>query len=230
MAPLPDDYQELPWPNLAARINADWLPGEHVAIVGPTGVGKTTLLTKILPIRTNVVVFVTKVHDTTIARGFPDYEIRRKWSKRDTARKILLWPKPGKTIRETIASQKAVFQKALDEIFQDQNWTVVFDEQHYMATELGLGKEQTMYFHQGRSSGLTVVAGTQRPAWVPVVTYSATTHAFIWKTTYDEDRKRLADLGGVDKKQLEYNMLKLGKHDFIYVNTRNGLTVRSRVK
>jgi hypothetical protein len=87
-----------------------------------------------------------------------------------------------------------------------------------------------MLLQQGRSSGLSIVNGTQRPAWVPVVTYSSATHSMIWRTTHRDDLKRIAELGGVEMRDLQRNLLTLDKHDFIYVNTRKGDIVRSQVQ
>jgi hypothetical protein len=206
-----------------------WKQGEHVAIVAPTGGGKSTLESRILPVRQYVVVLVTKVHDTTLSHDFPQFQRIEKWPPKLSQDKVLLWPKPGKTIRETVLKQRDVFKHALDSIFQDRNWCVNFDEQHYMVKKLGLGPENEMFLHQGRSSGLSVVNGTQRPAWVPVVTYSSATHAFIWNTGVVEDLRRLANLGGVNARELAHNIQQLSKHEFIYVNCRTGETMRSKV-
>lgn len=223
-------YPTVEWSRLLRDLQRKWGIGEHVAVVGPTGVGKTTMLARILPIRRYVVVFVTKVHDDTISRDFRSYDRISSWPPKVYQDRVLLWPKPGKTIRETIGIQRDTFRNALDAIFLDRQWCVVFDEQHYLCRTLGLDTENAMFQHQGRSSGLSVVNGTQRPAWVPVVTYSAATHAFIWRTTFREDMKRLGDLGGIDSRELQREMLSLRKHEFVYVNTREGIAVRSQVK
>lgn len=223
-------YPTWEWPKLLRQLQHDWKIGEHVAVVGPTGVGKTTMLARILPIRRYVVVFVTKTKDPTISNDFRGYERIRSWPPRVFQDRMLLWPTPGKTIRETVGIQRDTFRTALDRIFNDEQWCVVFDEQHYMCTTLGLEQENAMFLHQGRSSGLSVVNGTQRPAWVPVVTYSAATHAFVWRTTYRADLQRLAELGGIDQQELKREMLSLTKHQFLYVNTRKGITVRSQVR
>lgn len=224
------DYDSAEWSDVLRDLQRSWKVGEHSSLVGPTGVGKTTLLARVLPIRRYVVMFVTKVHDQTITRDFHGYDVVRRWPPKVYQDRILLWPEPGKTIRDTIKRQREVFREALDKIFNERNWCIVFDEQHYMCTTLGLGEENAMFLHQGRSSGLTVVNGTQRPAWVPVVTYSSSTHAFIWRNTHRDDLKRLADLGGIDARQLQDQLLRLRKHEFIYVNTRNGKIVRSQVR
>lgn len=186
---------------------------------------------RILDIRDYVVVFVTKIHDDTISKDFPGYERIEKWPPpKYWHNRVLLWPKPESTIRDTYKKQREVFKHAMDSIFRERNWCVAFDEQHYTTRQLGLEVENAMLLQQGRSSGLSVVNGTQRPSWVPVVTYSSATHAMIWRTTYRDDLRRLSELGGVDMRDLQSNLLTLDKHDFIYVNTRKGDIVRSRVQ
>jgi DNA polymerase III delta prime subunit len=224
------NYDSLEWSKLLRHFQRTWKQGEHVAVVGPTGCGKTTLLSHILPCRTYVVVLVTKAHDDVLAKQFPGFERIEHWPPAQWQKKILLWPKKDKTIRGTVVKQRDVFRHALDAIFNDRNWCVVFEEQHYLCKKLGLSIENEMYLHQGRSSGLSVVNGTQRPAWVPVVTYDSSTHAFVWNTGFEADRKRLADLGGIQRRSFETNMGNLARHEFIYVDTRAGLAARSEVE
>lgn len=227
--PTVDGYDNLEWSRLLRHFQTKWKAGEHVAVVGPTGSGKTTLLTRILPVRRYVVVLVTKTNDDTF-KQFKGFERIQQWPPSQWQRQVLLWPKAERTIRGTIVKQRDIFREALDAIFLDRNWCVVFEEQHYICKKLGLSVENEMYLHQGRSSGLSVVNGTQRPAWVPVVTYDSSTHAFVWNTGFEADRKRLADLGGVDRRRFESNMGSLGRHEFIYVDTREGLAARSIVE
>lgn len=223
-------YPHMPWEKLRKQFAREWQQGEHVAVIGPTGVGKTTLISQIVPVRKYVVVFVTKVHDSTFQRPFADFERIESWPPKSYQNRVLLWPKAGKEIRETITKQRDTFKKALDRIFLERNWCVVFDEQHYMCRTLGLEPENAMFQHQGRSSGLSIVNGTQRPTWVPLITFSGSTHAFIWKNTFKKDADRLSDIGGIDKRDLEANMNTLDKHDFLYVNSRTGTVARSQVE
>lgn len=226
-------FDTLGWPNLLREFRREWAQGEHFGVVGPTGVGKTTLLSQVLPVRKNVVIFVTKQHDKVISNDFPGYVKIDRWPPpKAWNEKVLLWPTIGKkqTIRDLYRLQHDVFQEAMDKIFHELNWCCVFDEQHYLCQSLKLTAENTMFQHQGRSSGITVVNGSQRPAWVPLVTFSGSTHMCVWKNTHPEDLKRLSSIGGVDKRDLETNLRSLSKHEFIYINTRKGTSIRSQVE
>lgn len=226
----PTDFPRVDWDDLHSHIQHTWRQGEHFAIVGPTGCGKTTFESRILPVRQYVVVLVTKVEDATISQDFKGFHRISKWPPKFHQDKVLLWPKAGKTIRDTLRIQHDTFQHALNKIFLEKNWCVVFDEQHYVCKKLRLEDENAMIQHQGRSSGLSVVNGTQRPAWVPVVTYSSASHAAIWNTNYRDDLRRLADLGGINARDLADNIQRLGRHEFVYINTRTGDAMKSQVR
>jgi energy-coupling factor transporter ATP-binding protein EcfA2 len=213
-------YDFVPWDTFLRRFL--WRQGEHVVAIAPTGGGKTTLLSRILPRRRHVVVLVTKTYDETITREFKGYRRISTWPPPGYVDRVLLWPKPGPTVRDTVSIQRDVFRQALDKIFIERGWTVVIDEEHWLCHNLKLELEVATFHHQGRSSGLTVVDGIQRPAWVPVVTYGSASHAFLWKTTDADDMRRLKALGGVNAVELATNLLKLRPHELIYVPTRSG--------
>lgn len=214
-----------------------WKQGEHAAIIKPTGGGKTTLIGAVLPAHRSpaIVVCVTKVYDKTFREQFPSRDgwyRCEEWPPPRHVNKVLLWPRlSGKTIPEIVAIQRRVFRTALDSIFTEMGWTVVFDEEHYLCSTLGLSEYVAMYHHQGRSSGLTCIDGIQRPKFVPVVTYSSATHAFIGQTTDADDLKRLADLGSRYRRDIIKEAQELDFYEFLYVPARvpKGVPVRTTV-
>jgi hypothetical protein len=222
-------YPLRPWDQMHRHILNTWRPGEHVMVNGPTGVGKSTLISRLMPAQEYVVVFVTKVHDDTLTGDFKGFKRIQHWPPRKKDNKILLWPKPAKELRETAKVQRETFRHAMDHIFLDQNWCTVFDEQQIICKDLGLEIENKMFQQQGRSSGLSVVNGNQRPTFIPLVTLSGSTHYFLWQNTLKADLARLSDIGGIDKQALEREMLTLSKYEFLYINSRSGVTARSQV-
>lgn len=212
-------YERVPWQSFLNN-EFRWRQGEHMVVISPTGQGKSTLLSKVLPARTYVVVFVTKAFDPTFEDHYRNYKVIRRWPPPKKVNRVLLWPKIGRTIDETLANQKRVFKEALDRIFLERGWCVVIDEEHWVSTMLGLSTQIAVYHHQARSSGISVVDGIQRPAFVPVITYSSATHAFIGKTTEKADLDRLSLLGGISKNELVASMNNLRRYEYVYVNTR----------
>lgn len=201
-----------------------WQQGEHLLLAAPTSGGKTTLASKLLPIRKHVVIAVTKIADPVIEKEFKGWTRLAYWPRGGPPSwetRILLWPKPGKSLAETKAVQKEVMGNALDAISLQGNRCVCIDEMLYFSDPkfLGLGNEIGMMHYFGRSSGISMVSLTQRPSWIPRVIYSSVSHALIARTKDREDAKRLADLGGTDARELGANLEKLlDKHDYVYTN------------
>jgi hypothetical protein len=163
---------------------------------------------------------VTKTYDKSFAKAkWPGFTIMREWNARKAAelRHVLLWPEPGRTIRETLENQRRVFDDALNEIYREKGWTVCVDELQWMVDELKFDREMRTYQHQARSSGITVVTGFQRPSHVPVITYGSATHAFVSRQTEDSDVKRLAALGGIDAEKLRAALPLIPKHTWLYL-------------
>ena len=224
-------YEFVPWSEFLPRFR--WRQGEHVVVIGRTGNGKTTLISRIVGKRKHVAVMVTKLYDPTFRREFPSHQwdIQRAWKPSGLTPRVLLWPDHKGDLRESKEAQRGVFRDALNKIYRDRGWCVVMDEAHWMTTELGLGPELAMYQHQARSSGISVVTGVQRPSHIPVITYGAASHAFIGRQNEPGDLKRLANLGGVNAKELAAAVLALPKHEWIYVdNVSNTPPIRTRVE
>jgi hypothetical protein len=166
-----------------------------------------------------------KTQDPTIRRDYLDHGWKRikKWSDHDPSmRRIVLWPEATHTqLRERARVQAPIFGDALNAIDHDGNWCVFADETHYLTSTdfCGLGPEVALLHHQGRSSGISIVTAFQRPAWIPRIIYSSATHAYIARTRDAADLRQLADLGGIDARELAYNVRTLpSRYDFVYVN------------
>lgn len=209
----------------------DWRQGEHISLVGPTGCGKTTLGLALLERRKYVTVFGTKPRDDVLDRLARSRTWRRRdrWLPRPGEQRIILWPRFDSP--DDVAEQKIVFTEALKEIFVSGGWCVFVDEARYLCDFLHLEGLLRLYWQQGRSLGLSLVATTQRPANMPLELYNQATHLFLWRET---DRVNLIRLGGiagaVDSTIIKQEVATLPGHEFLYLNTRTGAMIRSRVE
>lgn len=212
-----------------------WEQGDHVTLIGPTKAGKTTLAGAILPLRDYVVVLSAKPRDSTLEAYANEhgYRIVRRWGDVGMPRRggdrVLLWPKASDP-EDFEARQYAEFRACLSDVFQVGGWTVYVDELSYVTDYLQLTRPLTRLWAQGRSLGVTVVASTQAPVYVPRHAYDQVVHMYLWRTR-DLDRvRRLAEISGaVDPRRLFEELRALEEHQCLYVDGATGETRRTMV-
>lgn len=233
-APAAAIVEHLPWAEFLDSFA--WTQQEHVTLVGPTGGGKTTLALAILPRRRFRVILVSKPKDATFSgltsRKTPKaerYHLIRQWPPPPGVDRVLLWPKIDRV--EHMANQAAVFDHALKSIYAEGAWCPVADDLYYLYGVLGIRKETfELLWSQGRSNNVPFVAGVQRPAHVPLMAYDQATHLFFWRDNDESNLKRIGGIGWLNAKQIRSIVAGLPLHHVLYVNSRTGRMVVTRVE
>lgn len=226
----------LPWEQFQAMFSSAHSQGEHVAIVGPTGSGKSVLgleLCKIVGAKpgkdkrpSRVVVLSIKPRDDTIRRILPEKEwpIIKQWPPGYGQEHVIVWPRGGPP-SGAAKRHRAVFLPLLDTIYREGGQTVCIDEAAYFERPLpaGLGMASTMeqFWTTARSVKLTLIAGTQRPRHVTRSMWSEPSWVMIFHLEDLDDLKRVAELSG-RKMDVLYLAVKLGGHEFLCVRRQRG--------
>lgn len=219
------------------------VPGEHVAIVGPTGQGKTVLQNNILPKFPFVAVFATKPADRSMVDliNRQGYIRLARWNilpgvnlnPIDNPRRVL-WP--DATTIDSVDRQKKVFHEAFEKIFREGGkpaaspvgWAIAIDELWYFVNVLGLGMDVKMILLQGRSLGISLIAATQRPKFVPLEVYDQATHLFFFRDNDRNNQQRLSEINARDSGLIKDLVANLDMHQVLYINTRTGKMARTR--
>lgn len=229
MAVAPPDTSTVPsvtWDALPSLMK--WRQGEHVALVGPTGSGKTTAALSLITLRDWVILFSTKPRDRTL-RGL----------RRRGFRIIKAWPPPADTPRIMVHAPLVDLEKdppvvgarvrdALNGAYKATSWTVVLDDLQAMNDTCGLARTTRVLLLNARSSGVTVIVGTQRPRWVPREVWTQCEHLFIWRCSDADDLRALAGLGSADSAMVRAVVTELDwdRRECLYVNARTGKLAR----
>lgn len=229
LARLSKDAPRIPWDVFIQRYFR-WNNGEHVGLIGPTGLGKTTLLVNLLPLHPYVTVFATKPADSTMDGLIKTGYVRmNKWVPgldADRYPRRVVWPDASRIDSET--TQREVFRDAFARIYREGGWTVAIDETWYFDQVLHLDKEIKTYLLQARSLGISLVAATQRPAWVPREIYTSCTHLFFWRVNDETDLKSLSGIGWRSGDLIRETVANLDLYQTLYINTRTGFMARTR--
>lgn len=193
-----------------------WEQGEHVAIIGDTGSGKTYLENKLLKLRSWVVFLRTKAEDP--ASDPMDRTWRRVSATRDITTQRHYW-----LLDPPQAQQRIEGLRLFGKVRRERNWTVAIDELYGASLKPpdgpGLQTPITWALTQGRSSHLTVVCGMQRPVGVTRFALSQCSHAFIFAL---EGRDLLETISQAFTPRFRQAIPALNweRHEFAYYNRR----------
>lgn len=216
------DYVALPFEDFLEDFATRWEPGQHIALVGPTGVGKTTLAAHLLKQRNYVLALDPKGGDSTLAT-----------LEKSGFRKVSQWPLPKKILREIQEGKPAqlilthpwrtaadepklvsLLERGIDGAFEMGGWTLYIDELQMAADrrmgKLGASIERCLI--AARDRGVSVVTSFQRPANVPRTASDQATYLVVWYTRDRDVVHRLSEMMGRDRAEIRGAINALDRH------------------
>lgn len=207
--------------------------GQHITIVGTTGSGKTVLMRELLKQRSYVAVLGTKNEDRELYEPFEKlgYVVVDEFNPTPpgSESRIIFRPRMGTPDKAGRQQQASKFRAMLFEAFEAGGWTIAVDELWVVAKPLGLADTLEEFWSQGRSLNLTVVGGTQKPVDIPLLAFDQATHLFLFRNTDRYRIQRMAEFAGTDRQLVAELIPQLPAHEFLYVQTRTGQLLRSKV-
>ncbi len=214
---------------LLADLFSQWRQGQHLVIVGPTGVGKTWLAAELLAPWRYVLALISKPRDTTLAKQF------RGWSKVKTFDKIewhqdhiLLIPDSRRLVAAAAARQ--TIAHALDEAYTAGGWTIFIDELQQLSETWKLDTLIRTIFVTARSNNVTLVAACQRPRRVPIEALNQATYLLSFHLHDEADVERLAEAAGIQRKRLlAINAQLSGRSLMLINNQQQSITIYEEI-
>jgi len=107
--------------------------------------------------------------------------------------------------------QASTIEAVLEKAYRQGGWTIAIDE-GFELTRLGLIKTHQKLLTQGRSKGISVVTGVQRPSYVSRWTFSESSHVISFRHE-GRDIKTMKDaygethanaVAGLDKRKFQF--------------------------
>jgi energy-coupling factor transporter ATP-binding protein EcfA2 len=241
------------WSRLYGYLRAEFRQGDHVAIIGPTGTGKTHLALEVAELRSHVIVVACKPDDPLIddARGrgywlvptdqleIPMVERADRRGMRPLHPRVIYWPRLSERERRRLpkhrvmevekAHQRPRVGSAIGYVRNEKHWALVIDEGTWVCRDLRLQRDIDSALFQFRSLNASVIVLGQRPSWMGRYVLSSPTHLFLFSTNDGDDRKALGDVSGVDTRLVAelVSRLDLDAHEFLYLDTRRRAMFRS---
>lgn len=187
----------------------------------------------ILAIRDFVIVLATKQRDDSLYKPLQKQGYKIVGSvdalKESESRRLIFKPGLSAPDASGMEEQRDAFAELFVHVFNSGGWCVYLDEIRYLTENLKLSTELSTLWLQGRSLGVTLVAGTQRPRAVPLLAFDQATHLFLWRNSDREAVRRMAEFTGGGIETVQQTVPRLPEHELLYVNVRNDRMVRTKV-
>lgn len=214
--------EAMPWERFGPWFRREWKQGEHVAVVGPTGFGKTTVVVSLLQMRRHALALDVKGGDKTLAKLQAKGFSRASWPLPDKAYRDIRRGEPGRFIvgfkpRTTAETPKlrAMMSQCLHDVFRDEGWTLYLDELQMAASQkmMNLGAIIELNLIAGRDRGVSMLTSFQAPRWVPRAASDQASWLFVFPTRDREVVDRLAEMAGRPREEVQGAIRGLGRKE-----------------
>jgi hypothetical protein len=219
----------------------DYRPGQHVAIIEPTGGGKTRLKYQLLRVamqqnpHLSVRVTIPKRRDTEAAAWNAGLGLKETptWPPQ---RRLLeakppgyaLWPKhllgtadedPDMVLIRNRSHIEHEMKAAALDSYQTGNCIHDADDIYVQAVVLGMNEFFSEILTNGRSVGCGLWGANQKPSGtregsVTSFFYNSPSHLFLGWDGDERNRDRFGEIGGVDRKYVSHVVQNLPRHEF----------------
>lgn len=170
-----------------------WEPGMHIALVGPTGEGKSTFAVRILKNRKYVLALDPKGEDETLAAsGFERITAwplsGEMWDRITEGLPLQLIVGGTTDTNAEVAKLVRLMRQAIEGVRAAGGFTLYADEFQILADQrmYGLGKDTELMLVAARRKGTSVVTSFQAMSWVPKAATRQASFVVMWPTR-DED-------------------------------------------
>lgn len=233
-----EPLDRVPWQDVVDYFASEHELGQHVAVAGATGEGKTTTMLELLSERAKretvqgwpvaISVLEVKRRDETMRRllgrgGWRRIKTVKEWPPHLAEARVVVWP-PAGDVKGRAVRHSRLFAHVLDEIDESGNQIVFIDEAAYferpLPNGLGLARYLENYWTLARSNGVSLVAGTQRPVRVSRSMWSEPSWLFVFALETEDDLKTIAAHSGGFKAQILATVPELKEHEFIMLRRR----------
>lgn len=218
------------WFDVRRHLKTEWQRGQHVAIMAPTGTGKSYLVSHgLLPMWDHSLTIDPKPSDpdnlaharwlgAKLTPTYPQPHLGHLWGKDP-------YPDKHYWINPPFGALQSNLDAALDGVWQSakngKGWVVYIDEIKLICARRpdghDLAHHVTRMLRYGRARGITVIGGTQSPRYLgPGMSdfMDQPRYVFLGKTKDAAVVERYAEISGLGRKLGMAVVPKLGKHSW----------------